>query len=151
MSDKTTPITGGCQCGAVRYEISEGPTEVGYCHCRKCQKAYGNLFGIFALFAKDAVRVTQGELKYYRSSAWMKRGFCPDCGTPLLSPDDSGVIGVQVGSLDHPENFAPDSHWGIESQVPWHKIDDDLPRERTEDDPQIAAMTQAHAGEKSGE
>ncbi len=50
MSDKTTPITGGCMCGAVRYEATEPPQKVGYCHCRMCQKWTGNLFFPYAMF-----------------------------------------------------------------------------------------------------
>ena len=151
MADNTMPITGGCQCAVVRYEITEDPTEVGYCHCRMCQKANGNVFATFAEFSKDAVRVTQGEVKYYSSSAWMKRGFCPDCGTPLICLDDAGMMTVQVGNLDHPENFRPGTHFGVESQVPWLKIDDDLPRVRTKDELEFVAKRQVVADEKSGE
>ena len=74
MADTALPITGGCQCGAVRYEITEAPFEVAYCHCRMCQRAVGNLFATFAEFPKDAVQLIQGEVKYYESSTWMKRG-----------------------------------------------------------------------------
>ncbi len=61
MGDKTLPITGGCMCGAIRYEATEPPQEVGYCHCRMCQKATGNLFYPYATFRSDAFRFTQGE------------------------------------------------------------------------------------------
>ena len=71
-----------------------------------------------------------------------ERGFCPECGTPLVMRD-SESIGVLVGSLDHPEDFPPTSHSGIESQVPWLKIADGLPRWKTEDDPYFVAATQA--------
>ena len=57
MSDK--PITGGCACGAVRYEVTGTPDEVGYCHCRMCQKHLGNLFGTFAIFRRDAFKFTK--------------------------------------------------------------------------------------------
>jgi hypothetical protein len=132
----TLPITGGCLCGAVRFEATTSPTWIAYCHCRMCQRAYGQASGIFVAFKgeqKDAFRFTKGEPKYYRSSAWLERGFCAECGSPLgiRSPQGHSVM---VGTLDHPEEWPPnDCHSGIESQLPWDIIHDDLPRERTED------------------
>ena len=140
-------ITGGCLCGAVRYEVSQLPDDVvGYCHCRMCQKALGALFGCFVIFTGpnigDTFKFVGEEPKYYRSSEWAERGFCPECGTPLVFRDSEGC-GVMIGSLDHPEDFPPTSHSGIEGQVPWLKIDDNLPRWRTEDDPYFIAATKA--------
>ncbi len=148
MSDKTMPITGGCLCGAVRFEASEPPEWVGHCHCRMCQKAYGQPSGIFAGFGSGVVRFTKGEPKYYKSSAWLERAFCADCGSPLGARDATGH-GVMVGPLDHPEEWPPtEPHSGIESQIPWDIIHDDLGSCRTEDDPVfIAAKEAAERGE----
>jgi len=145
-----TKITGGCLCGAVRYEVSQLPDEdIGYCHCRMCQKALGGLFGCFVIFTgaeqTKTFQFTRGEPKLYRSSARAERGFCAECGTPLLFRDTKAVA-VTMGSLDHPEDFTPKSHSGIESQVPWLKIDDELPRWRTDDDPYVTRSTEV-AGE----
>jgi len=60
---------------------------------------------------------------------------------------DSEGIAVMIGSLDHPKDFPPTVHAGIESQVPWFNIDDGLPRQRTEDTPYYIAMSKA-TGEK---
>jgi hypothetical protein len=132
----TLPITGGCLCGAVRFEATEAPTWIAYCHCRMCQKAYGQASGIFVAFKgaqKDAFRFTKGEPKYYSSSAWLERGFCADCGSPLGVRTPQGHS-VMIGTLDKPEEWPPNEcHSGIESQLPWDVIHDDLPRERTED------------------
>ena len=153
MVEKQLQITGGCLCGAVRYEVSQLPDDdVGYCHCRMCQKATGGLFGYFVIFdapnIDDTFKFVQGKPKYYNSSEWAKRGFCPECGTPLVFRDSSG-FGVLIGSLDHPEEFPPTGHSGIESQLPWLKLDDGLPRWKTEDDPHFVAATQATTkGEK---
>ena len=154
MGDKTMPVTGGCLCGAVRYESSEAPVDVSYCHCRMCQRSSGNAFGMFASFRRDAFRFTRGEPKLYKSSAFAERGFCAECGTPLifwyLTPGPlSEEIGVSLGSLDHPEDASPKSHWGIESQMPWLTIDDGLPRKRTEEDPEyIKARAAVEQGEE---
>ena len=139
MSEKTIPITGGCLCGAVRYEASEAPYDVGFCHCRMCQRAFGQGSGNFALFGKGIVRFTKGEPKYYKSSAWSERGFCANCGSPLGMRDEAGH-GLLVGTLDYPEEWPPVSgHSGIESRIPWDVIHDDLPQWRTEDDPDYIA------------
>lgn len=148
MSDKVK-ITGGCLCGAVRYEVTQNPDDdTPYCHCRICQKALGGPFAYFVIFSGpnigDTFRFVRGEPKYYRSSEWAERGFCPECGTPLVMRDSEG-FGVMVGSLDRPEDFPPTVHVGIESQVPWLKIDDSLPRQRTEETPYFIAMSKDDA------
>jgi len=150
MSEKVKN-TGGCLCGAVRYEVTQLQDDdgVGYCHCRMCQKAVGGLFAYVAVFSgaekSGTFRFTQGEAKYYRSSKLAERGFCRECGTPLVFRH-SKYVAVMIGSLDHPEDFPPDSHTGIEGQIPWLKIADGLPRWRTEDDPYFVADTQAEIG-----
>ncbi len=145
MGDKTMPVTGGCLCGAVRYESSDPPYDVGYCHCRMCQKAGGGPYSLGAFIPATAFRFTRGEPKFYKSSAWAKRGFCETCGTPLVmyylnSPDP----GVSIGSLDHPEDWPPTlCHSGMESRISWDSINDDLPRTRTEDEPDYIAARAA--------
>ncbi len=150
MTDKTMPITGGCICGAIRYEATEPPPEVGYCHCRMCQKWTGNLFFPCVGFRSAAFRFTQGEPKFYQSSVWLERGFCANCGTPVCDRFLKGVdrVYASIGGLDHPEDWPPNGHWGVESQVPWLTIDDGLPRTRTEDEPEfIAAKAALEQGE----
>ena len=139
MGDKTLPITGGCMCGAVRYEATEPPQEVGYCHCRMCQKWTGNLFFPYAMFRSAAFRFTQGEPKFYKSSVVLERGFCANCGTQVCDHylKGSDHMFATIGSLDHPEDWPPNEHVGIESQVPWLDIHDDLPRVRCQDSPDI--------------
>ncbi|MCH8865753.1 MAG: GFA family protein [Proteobacteria bacterium] len=122
MSDKVK-ISGGCLCGAVRCEVTQSPDDdTYYCHCRKCQKALGGLFGCFVIFTGpniwDTFTFIRGEPKFYRSSKWAERGFCRTCGTPLEMRDSEGFA-VMIGSLDHPEDFPPTVHAGVESQVPW--------------------------------
>ena len=145
MRDKTLPITGGCVCGAVRYEATEPPQEVDYCHCRICQKAVGNLFFAYATFGSDAFRITQGEPKFYKTSAWMKRAFCANCGTPVADRyfKGSDLWSASIGSLDHPEDWPPSVHGSVESQIPWLTIHDDLPRMRSEEHPLFIAAQEA--------
>jgi hypothetical protein len=146
MSDKTMPITGGCLCGAVRYEASEPPHDVMYCHCSRCQKQTGSAFDVVAGFPADSFRITSGEPKFYKSSEILERGFCADCGSGVIGryfdPDDP-MVWVKVGTLDHPEDAPPTQHFGIESQMPWLTIDDDLPRAHTEDGPVFISAKEA--------
>ncbi len=142
MSATAAPLGGGCMCGAVRYEAQGAPSRTGFCHCRMCQRNSGNVFAVYASFPSANVEFLKGAPKVYRSSSFAERGFCADCGTPLtfqyLAARDD--IGITVGSFDEPARVKPDSHDGIESWVPWLVMDDGLPRHRTEEDPQFAAM-----------
>lgn len=146
MTAKTLPITGGCLCGAVRFEATEPPSWVAHCHCRMCQKGYGGPSAIFAGFhgaQKAAFRFTKGRPTYYRSSAWYERGFCSNCGSPLGMRAADGH-GVMIGTLDHTEEWPPnEAHTGIESQIPWNVIHDDLPRTRTEEDAKVNAAKES--------
>ncbi len=144
MSEKTLPMTGGCLCGAVRYEASEPPQKTLYCHCRMCQKTSGGPFEVSAFFRNETFRFTRGEAKLYRSSDIADRGFCENCGSRLIYRSIGGSLtGVDVGSLDHPGDVSPEYHTGVERQVPWLTIHDDLPRMRTEENPNIAALKAA--------
>ena len=150
MTGKTLPITGGCLCGEVRFEATEPPSHVGYCHCRMCQKAYGHTSGIWVMFVgprKGALRFTKGKPKYYKSSAWLERGFCSNCGSPVGARRANGHHSVLIGTLDHPEDWPPDdAHSGIESRIPWNVIHDGLPQCRTEDDPNFVTAKEAAEG-----
>ncbi len=147
MSDSPYKITGGCLCGAIRYESSEPPIETGTCHCRVCQKWTGSAFMVMARFFRTALRFTKGEPKLYRSSSIKEKGFCPDCGSSLFdrylvrksARSNPDMVWVQLGTLDHPEAVSIDFHYGVETQLPWVHFDDDLPRTRCDEDPSLAA------------
>lgn len=145
--DRTTLITGGCLCEAVRYEISQPPISTGCCHCKICQRSIGASFSTWTAFPADAVRFTSGEPKYYRSSLIAKRGFCPNCGTSLnwtrLLPEVADYMAMFTATLDNSEDFAPIWHGGIESQMPWLDLHDDLPRKRCEESPELRRAWEA--------
>ena len=98
-------ITGGCQCGAVRYRVASlGRSSV--CHCRMCQRAFGSFYA--ALVVVQDIVWTNGHPSYFRSSNLSKRGFCKDCGTPLsLENFDDALVEVATGTLDNPELAPP--------------------------------------------
>ncbi len=97
-------ITGGCQCGAVRYAIGRlGRASI--CHCRMCQKAFGGLFA--PLVTAYDIEWTRGERSIFNSSQRNWRSFCKDCGTPLTY-EFEGWTEIAIGSLDNPEVAPPE-------------------------------------------
>lgn len=114
-------LTGGCQCGAVRYALDQEPQNVHVCHCRMCQKAVGGPFAVICPVEKTHFRVTRGEISYFWSSDIARRGFCRDCGTPLLFDyPHAGDIGILAGTFDQPDAVPPVIQYGNESRVSWY-------------------------------
>lgn len=113
-------VSGGCQCGAVRYHASHMLDNAHICHCRMCQKAVGNIFAALVAAPRDAIVWTRGAPARFRSSDHVDRGFCRDCGTPLFYEDVQGDrVNFTIGSLDHPEQFPPGANTGTEGMVSW--------------------------------
>ncbi|MGO4387086.1 GFA family protein [Microvirga sp. 2YAF29] len=148
MSDqRQSTMTGGCQCGAVRYELKSEPTRASICHCRMCQKAFGNYFAAFTGLPQKDLVWTKGQPGSFRSSEAAERGFCRDCGTPLTySYLEDDRISVSIGSLDHPERVTPEIQYGVESRLPAFAMLHTLPSITTEDDnpPEELAKMKSH-------
>jgi len=139
-------ITGGCQCGAVRYALSEQPTGAHICHCRMCQKAFGSFFAPLAGVPMTAFEITRGKLSIFKSSDQTERGFCKDCGTPLtFHYVESPRIAIAIGSLDEPEKVEPTIEYGIEAKLSWFGKLAGLPGDKTteEDNPELATKIAA--------
>lgn len=107
-----TLLTGGCLCGAVRFETSAEPIMSGNCHCRDCQRSSGSAFTPAIFVPKDSVSI-QGTVKYFDSKAdsgyIISRGFCPICGSQMFAKLERAqhVLGLRAGTLDAPEHFQP--------------------------------------------
>ncbi|MEQ1551890.1 GFA family protein [Sphingorhabdus sp.] len=112
----TETLSGGCQCGRVRYEARVENFDAYWCHCRMCQKATG---GIAAAFVEvPAANINWlSEPDWYESSPVAVRPFCSHCGTPLgfRWKDNSGGSDLTVGSFDDPSRFVPIAHAGAEA------------------------------------
>ena len=112
-------LSGGCQCGQVRYSADIVPETAHICHCRMCQKAAGNYFMPLANAPKSSFEV-KGEISWFRSSEPVRRGFCAKCGTPLIFESiDAPHLNVTLGSLDNPALIIPVDNSGVESRMPW--------------------------------
>ena len=146
MSETEVRITGGCQCGAVRYALHAVPTNPHICHCRMCQKAFGSFFAPLARRAARQVRADARRAGVFRSSEPTERGFCRDCGTPLTFRYlDKDRINISLGSLDDPAQIPPLHQYGVEGRLPWFDKLVALPGETTteEDDPDLAGRIAA--------
>jgi hypothetical protein len=87
MTEGAKPVlTGGCQCGAIRFAVSAAPTRISICHCRMCQKASGAPFASFADIEKENFSWTRGKPASFQSSSIAMRDFCSACGTPSMDP-----------------------------------------------------------------
>ncbi len=138
-------LTGGCQCGRVRYEVSVENRDAYLCHCRMCQRATGGVAAAFVNLRKDQRRWLT-EPDWYASSPIARRPYCRECGTPLgFEYPDAERCDITVGSLDDPYGFVPTSHFGSESiHEAW--VDTSLlERQRTDTDEKLAERWKAVA------
>ncbi len=126
-------MTGGCQCGRIRYTVEIESDEAYLCHCRMCQRATGGISIAFVNVPKAALR-WESEPDCYASSSIARRPFCSTCGTPLgFEYPDSENIDLTVGSFDAPGRFRPAHHFGVESLHEAWIDTNDLPRYRTDE------------------
>ncbi|HEY3947963.1 GFA family protein [Phenylobacterium sp.] len=95
-------ISGGCQCGAVRFRVEGKVGAASICHCRMCQKATGGLFGSYASVRPDELTWTRGARQRFQSSNKVWRGFCADCGSPLTYEYGDRLLALAVGAFDQP-------------------------------------------------
>jgi hypothetical protein len=111
-------MSGGCQCGRVRYTAQVADDEAYLCHCRMCQRATGGVSIAYKNLARAEIE-WQREPEWYASSPVAKRPFCRECGTPLgFAFNESERMDLTVGSFDDPSVFRPVANFGIESRHP---------------------------------
>ena len=128
------PLTGGCLCGGVRYEISERLVIAGYCHCTRCQRRTGTAAAVSARVAPGSLRIVSGEelvRAYNPPGCGFAKVFCSACGSALWSrsPDDPELIGVRLGTFDSDPGIRPSYRQFVAYAAPWEPIPDDgLPR-----------------------
>ena len=124
--------SGGCLCGAVRYELRSDPFDCGWCHCRTCQLSSGAPAMVFASVPPDHLVWTKGEkrVRTVKSSSFGHRCFCESCGTPLLMRVDHQpeTVDFSVVTLDQPERVEPGFHIFWSSRIRWFEPRDELPR-----------------------
>ena len=129
METRDSPLTGGCGCGAVRFEVSAPLGSAVYCHCTRCQRRTGTGASATALARVGAFRIVSGEdrLRAWRPERGWEKWFCGECGSAVYSrhPLESERIGVRLGGFDGDPGVRPDLHQFVAYGAPWEPIADD--------------------------
>jgi len=121
--------TGGCLCGAVRYEVRGPLRQVVACHCEQCRRTSGHFVAATAARHEHFRLVKPDGLTWYRSSAEARRGFCRNCGSSLFwEPDDRRHISIMAGTLDRPTGLAMAGHLFAAAADDYYRITDGLPQ-----------------------
>jgi hypothetical protein len=148
-------VTGGCFCGAVRYEARAYLHDAYYCHCRICQKTSGAPAEIGVYVEPGTLRYTKGNPAIFQTSPFGERGFCEKCGSRLIWQHVDGkkpeYTNVSLGSLDNSVAVEPTSHQCVESQIPWYRPNDDLPKMTSDEMPELVALWQASGADGNGQ
>lgn len=118
------PLTGGCQCGAVRYEIAGPPVSLYVCHCRECRKQSASAFGISLIVRRRDFRLTRGETKRWPrptdSGRTLYCQFCATCGSRVFheGAPSRETISVKGGSLDQALDLGKAIHIWTSRKLP---------------------------------
>jgi hypothetical protein len=126
-------LTGGCGCGAVRFEVTAPLVSAQYCHCTRCQRRTGTGASASAQVEPGSFQIIQGEerTRAWRPEGGMEKWFCGDCGSALFSrdPEDAARVGVRLGAFDEDPGIRPAARQFVAYAAPWEPIPDDgLPR-----------------------
>ena len=127
------PISGGCLCGAVRYEILAEPIGAGNCHCRTCQRSVGTAYMPVLFVPYQALKISGQYKEFATTSAsgnTMNRGFCPECGTALFGRNSGSdkIRPVNAATLDDPRVYQPHMDFWVSDAQPWDYMDPNLPK-----------------------
>jgi hypothetical protein len=128
------PLTGGCLCGGVRYEVTAPLVAAGYCHCTRCQRRTGTAAAASARVAPGSFRVVSGTdlvRAYDPGDGGFPKSFCAVCGGALYSshPEDPTILSVRMGTFDGDPGIRPGYHQHVDAAAVWEPIPDDgLPR-----------------------
>lgn len=126
--------SGGCQCGALRYQFRAALRDIAHCHCSICRRSTGGILTTWITVPLASFAWLSGTPTEFVSSASCTRSFCPSCGAHLtlfttLSPE---TLDITVATLDQPELAPADRHIWVQSRLPWLHVDEQLPQEQQE-------------------
>jgi len=126
-------LTGGCNCGAVRYEVNAPFVSANYCHCTRCQRRTGTAASASARVEPGSFRVVEGEdrLRAWVPESGAQKWFCGECGSALFSrsPTEPEQVGVRLGTFDSDPGIRPSWRQFVAYAAPWEEIPEDgLPR-----------------------
>lgn len=124
-----SPHTGGCRCGAVRFEAQGEPLSVSYCHCSDCRRATGAPVSAFVSFRAEGVSLSGDTLRTFENGA-VTRSFCGTCGSPIAYLDQrlADHVYFMLGAMDSPAEYKPTLHAYVREQLPYVHMPDGLQR-----------------------
>jgi hypothetical protein len=125
-------LTGGCLCGAVRYEVRGPFLRAGHCHCSRCRKHSGGAVSTQGRVRREHFVLLRGaeRVRNYRQAGHASKAFCEVCGSSLFggSWPDGPEVSIRLGTLDGDPGIRPQYRTFVDSRAPWDEITDDLPR-----------------------
>jgi len=123
------PLTGGCLCGGVRFEVTAPLGSAGYCHCTRCQRRTGTAASAQARIAPGSLRIVAGEelVRAYKPADGFEKHFCSACGSSLWSrsPEDPEVMSIRLGAFDRDPGVRPAYRQFVAYAAPWEPLPDD--------------------------
>jgi len=133
MSPDPTPeraahASGGCLCGAVRFEVSGPLRDVVLCHCAMCRRTHGHIAAYSASARSDLRMVEARGLKWYASSDIARRGFCSECGGSVFWERlNADYISIAAGVIDSPTRLATTLQIYVADASDYYEIDPRIP------------------------
>ena len=117
-------LTGGCQCGKIRYKVTSSPLTCYCCHCTECQAQSASAFGVSVRVDNQAIKISGNPSSYWRDngkSTEVECLFCPDCGTRLIHRRNASAASASIkgGSLDAGCKVTPVGHIWTGSKQEW--------------------------------
>ncbi|MEN9314322.1 MAG: hypothetical protein RIS35_715 [Pseudomonadota bacterium] len=129
----TEPLTGGCLCGAIRYELQAPVEALVACYCSDCRHASGTAASINARVPASGFRIVSGRTRIFGKAAdsgrMLHRHFCGDCGSPIYSQHADGpdLLILKAGSLDRQQGMQLAANIWVRSAPPWARVDATVP------------------------
>lgn len=125
MSEAPAPVSGGCLCGAVRYQVDGPLRDVWVCHCSVCRRTHGGPAAYAACGRADLVVVEQRGLRWHEHDG-ARRGFCGECGGRVFwERPERPTVSIAAGTLDEPTGLVTERHIFVADAADW----EDLPRD----------------------
>lgn len=122
-------ITGGCECGKVRFEVPEVRDTVTVCHCGQCRRTSGHIWASTNARVVDLRFLADEGLEWFASSSFAKRGFCRHCGSSLFYRQNTEeTIAIAAGCLDATEGLTTGKHIFVADKGSYYEIGDDAPQ-----------------------
>ena len=129
----STPLTGGCLCGTIRYELTTQVESIVACYCSDCRHASGTAASINARVPSSTFRIVSGKTKIFQKAAdsgrMLQRHFCGDCGSPIYTQHADGpeLVILKIGSLDAQQGMKLAANIWVRSRPAWATLDPSVP------------------------